>query len=1006
MSPKRPWGNYRSSMQTALFPLSALCCVLTALSCSLHAQATQPASMPLPGPPGYGVDFWREAEGLPQSRIRAVLQTHDGYIWLGTDNGVVRFNGSAFTSFTVETGSLRDNEVWALREDDDHALWIGTYGGGVTRYKDGRFQTFTRANGLPDDVVLHIDKDAAGDLWLATPEGLSRYSHGVFSSFGTADRASFGPMCVGTPGQVFIATASRVLQFADGRFTPVRDLTRDGDSAVEQLLCARDGSLWTGFGNAVVRQWKNGVVKTYSPGPTDAPQVTLLYEDPSGGIWAAYGNGLHKLRGDRFENVLLEDGKSDIGTVYSMATDTEGGIWAGLQSGGIIRLRVNRISTLTSADGLPNDSARSVYQDKQGVIWIGTASGFASYRDGKLVPWSSLDGRRLGAVRSFAEDGRGRLWVAAGKDLLLMQNGHLTRFPGWEGHSEIEVVYRDSRDGMWVCTDGDGIYHLDSKLSGPFQNLRDSDGLAGNRVRAILDDRHGALWISVFGVGVIRYWNGSFTSYVSNGNAGGGLAGDRVIAIHEDEEGTLWFATRGGLTRLKDGKFFSYPSSSGLLTSFVYSILDDGRGNFWFSCAQGLFRVAKSELRDYADGRIHKITSVGYGVRDGMKTRAFNVGNQPAAWKTADGVLMFSSLKGLVMLDPGRLTPSNFVPPVYIEGASINKSKLDLNGDIRVPQGAGAVEIDYAALSYSDPEKMRFKYMLIGFDTDWVDAGNRRFAYYTNLPPGDFRFRVIAGNVAGLWSQQGASFGFYLTPHFYQTRLFWSAIAVGLLLLAWLFYRLHMHEVRARYAAVLTERNRISQDIHDTFAQNLAGIALQLDSMTMQLEEIPRGLRERLDEACNLTRYSLAEARRAVMDLRSDDLERADLPVALPEIATRLVGAADVETSIVVTGTPHRLNAVTEKNLLRIFQEAMANALKHAQAENIRIELKYVPEGLELRVKDDGRGFDAERTVSLVIGHYGLIGMRERAERIGGCLTLTSAPGQGTELLVVVPFSA
>ena len=980
-------------------PVLLLACLLTL---SGHAISTAAIRLP-PGTPGYGVDSWREAEGLPQSRIRAILQTHDGYIWLGTDNGVVRFNGSTFTSFTVETGSLKDNEVWALCEDNEHALWIGTYGGGVTRYKDGGFQTFTRANGLPDDVVTHIEKDSSGDLWISTPDGLSRYSRGNFSSYGMADRSSFGPMCVGSAGPVYIATASRVLQFADGRFQTMTGVVREGDSAIEQLLCAHDGSLWIGFGNSVIRQWKDGRLTDYAPKHTAAPQVTLLYEDPSGGIWAAYGERLHQLRDGRFETVLLEDGKTDLGIVYSMTVDSEGGIWAGLQSGGMVRLRVNRISTIASGEGLPNDSARAVYQDQHGAIWVGTASGFGKYADGALIPYTEVNGHRLGAVRSFAEDAQGRLWVAAGKDLLVMQNGRLSPFPGWDGHSEIEVVYRDVRDGMWVGTDGDGLYHLDNgKGSSVFRNFRDRDGLPGNRIRALIEDRNGALWFSVFGSGVVRYSGGVFTSY----DAASGLAGTRVTAIHQDEEGALWFATRRGLTRLKGGKFFSYRSESGMLTNFVYSILDDGKGNFWFSCAQGLFKVGKAELRDYADGRIRKITSVSYGVRDGMKTRAFNVGNQPAAWKTSDGILLFSSMKGVVMVDPDRLAPGNYVPPVYVESVSINKQKLPPNSQPRLPLGAGEAEINYTALSYTDPEKLRFRYMLEGVDTDWVDAGSRRFAYYANLPPGNFRFHVIAGNVDGPWNRQGAVFAFYLTPHYYQTKPFWAAVASGLLLLAWVFYRLHMLELKARYSAVLAERNRISQDIHDTFAQNLAGIALQLDSMTMQLEEIPAGLRESIDEACNLTRYSLAEARRTVTDLRSDELERAELPAALPEIATRLVGTAAVETSIQVTGTPHRLNAVTEKNLLRIFQEAMANALKHSQAETIRIELKYGPEGLALRVKDNGRGFNAERTISLGIGHYGLTGMRERAERIGGCLTLTSAPGEGTELLVVVPFSA
>jgi len=265
---------------------------------------------------------------------------------------------------------------------------------------------------------------------------------------------------------------------------------------------------------------------------------------------------------------------------------------------------------------------------------------------------------------------------------------------------------------------------------------------------------------------------------------------------------------------------------------------------------------------------------------------------------------------------------------------------------------------------------------------------------------------VIAGTVSGSWNEVGASFGFYLRPHLYQTRAFLGAIILGALLLAWLIYRLRMHDLKARYSAVLAERNRISQDIHDTFAQNLAGIALQLDSLTMQLEEIPQGLRERLDEACNLTRYSLAEVRRAVGDLRSDEIEKQELPTALPAIARKMAANSAIQPSVLVVGAPKRLNAVTEKNLLRIFQEALANAIKHAHAQAIDVELRYEREDLVLRVRDDGRGFDAETAIPLGIGHYGLTGMRDRAERIGGRFTLRSAPGEGTEVLIIVPLSA
>jgi signal transduction histidine kinase/ligand-binding sensor domain-containing protein len=954
-----------------------------------------------PASPSYGVDLWREAEGLPQSRVRAIVQTHDGYIWLGTDGGAVRYNGASFTAFTVETGNLRDNEVWALQEDDENALWIGTYGGGLTRLKDGRFETFTTSDGLPDDIVTRIEKDSSGDLWISTASGFSRYSHGRF----TRMEAPGGPtvsgrdtICARTAGGVFVSTGSQVLRVSNGRFEPLTGLVRQGDGSIDRLTCAADGSLWIGFSNGAIKNWKNGRIDTFTPRSGSAVQITLLYEDPTGGVWAALGRTIYQLRNGRFERLRLEDDRTDLGAVYSMHVDREGSIWVGLQANGLARLRVTQISTLAAPAGLPDDIARCVFEDRHGGVWVGTSGGFGRYRKGTLLSYTSLPEGYSGPVRSFAEDAQGRLWIAAGKDLLLLVQGRLTAFSGWRASSVITVIYKDTVGGMWVGTDWDGLYQWTGKA---FRNYRTGDGLAGNRIRALLRDRQGALWIGAVGAGVSRLSQGRFTNY----GIGAGLAGNRVYAIHEDEDGTLWFATRDGLTRLKDGKFFSYTSASGLLVNFVYSILDDGLGNFWFSSAQGIFKVSKSELADFADRRAKKVTSVSYGMRDGMKTRACNVGNQPVAWKTTDGLLLFSSLKGVVVVAPGRLTSSSYVPPVHIEGVTVNRRKQPLDREPSLPVGAGEVQIDYAALSYLNLEKVRYKYMLAGFDPDWVDAGDRRFAYYANLPPGAYRFHVIAGSLDGQWNQQGAYFGFHLRPRFYQSWWFWGAAASAGLLITWVFIRLRIHALKASHSAVLAERHRISQDIHDTFAQNLAGIALQLDSVSMQLEEIPPGVRGRLDEACNLTRYSLAEARRTLTDLRSDELEGTDLTVALPEIASRLLGGSAVRTTMRVAGTPRKLGPVTRKTLIRIFQEAMANALKHAYAESIEVQLRYEEAGLVLAVKDDGRGFDAERAIPLTVGHYGLTGMRERAERIGGRMALTSAPGQGTELVVFVPFA-
>jgi signal transduction histidine kinase/ligand-binding sensor domain-containing protein len=949
----------------------------------------------------YGINFWREAEGLPQSRIRAITQTRDGYLWLGTDNGAVRFNGANFNAFTVETGSLKDNEVWSLQEDNDGGLWIGTYGGGLTLFRDGRFTTFTQADGLLDDIITQLDKDPEGNIWMGTPSGVTRFSNGVFTNFTIKDglvNNHINAICAHSPFGVLVAAGSKLFRFQDGKFTSDDALVKEGDGEIEHILSSSNGSLWFSFSSPVIKKWKDGIITAYTRKNNLTPHIDSIYEDEHGTFWAVLENGLNKLQDEKFIPVPLESGSAKIGVIYSLFSDSQGNMWLGLQSNGLGRLRIKEISTISEEDGLSNDSTRAVFEDSQKNLWIGTAGGFSIYRNGAISNYESFEGKRFSSIRSFAEDDNGNIWIAAGKSLLLMKNGKLTQFSGWTSRFDIKVIYRDPKGFIWIGTDGDGLFKYEA---GNFINYQTQDGLAGNNVRGILYDRQGAIWISCSGNGISKYLNGKFTNYTTQN----GLAGNRVLVLYEDDEGTLWFGTREGLSRFKNEKFFSYTAESGLFVGFIYTILDDSKGNFWFSCAKGLFRVSKAELNEFAEGQRKKVTSVDYGVSDGLKTRAFNLGNQPAAWKTREGSLMFSSLKGLVVVDPNRISSSSFIPPVYIEEIILNREKYSSENQPEIPSGNGEVELHFAALNYLSPEKLRFKYKLEGYDEDWIDAGTRRFAYYTNLPPGQYRFRVTAGNVDGVWNEQGALFSFYLQPHFYQTRWFFLLIIAVVILIAGLLYRLHIFEVKARYSAVLAERNRIALEIHDTLAQNLAGIALHLDSVKMKLVEMPGDLRESINTACNLTRYSLSEARRAVSDLRSDELENQELGAALPEIANRLTADTPIHVNINVTGVSRKLNPVTEKNLLRIFQEALANAVKHSQAGNVEIELKYGINSLILRVADDGKGFNTDNIKLLSIGHYGLIGMRERAERFGGHLVLTSKPGKGTDLNVELSYS-
>jgi ligand-binding sensor domain-containing protein len=718
----------------------------------------------------YGVDYWREAEGFAQSRVRAIVQSRDGYMWLGTDGGLVRFNGESFTAFNIQTGALHDNEVWALQEDDEGGLWIGTYGGGLTLLKDGRFRTFTTADGLPDDVVVSLAKDRQGNIWVITPRGLARASHGVFTRVTPADglpEARVLAVCGAASQGVVVAARNGVYRSLGGRFEslpPAEDLGVPG-----RLVCGSDGSVWIGYSSGAIEQRKGGVSKVFAPLRNAPGAVSQLYEDPQGGVWAVVGRRIAKLRNGAFETVPVEGGADGLGPVYTLCMDREGGVWLGLRSNGLARLRTRRLTTLSVEDGLPDDRTLAVFEDRSGDIWVGTSDGLARYHDGRFATWTGVNGSHLGDVRSIAEDSNGTLWISAGKDLLWMKSGRFVPVPNWAGVPEIEAIYKDAAGRMWIASDGAGLFEYSA---GAFRNFRTTDGLAGDHVRAIMGDRRGALWISASGKGVSRYFDGKFTTFTTRD----GLAGDRVVAIHEDEEGALWFATRRGLSRLKDGVFFTW-RESGLPTDFVYAIVDDGRGSFWFSSAQGVFKAAKRELREFAAGKVKRIVSVAYGEKDGMKTRAGNVGNQPVALKTAGGQLLFTSMKGLVVVDPDRILPDTFVPPVYIEKVVINKKDQPPGRYVQLPLGAGEIEIHYAAPCYSEPEKLRFRYLLEGFDRDWIDAGGRRFTYYANLSPGSYRFRVVAGKTDGGWNESGAAFSFYLKPPFYRTPLF-AGIAV------------------------------------------------------------------------------------------------------------------------------------------------------------------------------------------------------------------------------------
>lgn len=954
----------------------------------------------------YLSDVWQTEEGLPQNGIQAITQTRDGYLWLGTPGGLVRFDGVRFTVFNQ--GQFRNNNIHALLEDRLGRLWIGTYGAGLYRYEDGHFLAVGTDAGLESNLIRTLYESSDGTLWVGT--------HGGGVSF------------------------SR-----DGRFRTLR--AKDGltNDIVRVIYEDRDRRLWIGTNASGLNHWTGHDILAYtlkagrlaSYAPSDAvsnDNVLALLHDRQGELWIGTdGGGLWRLTGERRDALVHE--AAEINGVRRLLEDGHGDLWIGTDGGGLHRWRNGRFEAITSRDGLPSDIVLSLLEDRERNLWVGTRDGLLRLKNGKFFVYTTkhglandfvtaLHGSRDGSlwvgtrvgldrlekghasptrfrarlphdiVLSLLVDRSGVLWVGTLHGLFRVENGRTTRFSTAEGlqGNYVAALAQASDGGIWVGTHA-GLDHL---KEGHVRHVAVPDGILPD-VATIYESADGTVWVGTDGAGLGRLKDDQWHFYGTEE----GLAHASVTGLYDDGE-SLWVTTRQGLNRLNNGRLHRYTTQNGLPSNQLFAVVDDGRGYLWLTSYAGIFRVEKSSIDDLDAGRRQALTATAYGKSDGMKSSECNNGVQPAAWRGTDGRLWFATVKGLALIDPADIPRNSQPPPVVIEHVRINDEPVPLRQAGALPPGQTRLEFHYTALSFSSPARVRFRYKLEGFDADWIDAGSRRVGYYTNIPPGQYRFRVIASNEDGVWNQAGAAFDFRLRARFYRTVGFWIAVVAAVGVLSLLLYRLRVRRLTAQFAAVLTERNRIAREIHDTLAQSFVGIGVQLETVAKLQPTSPDEARRRLDRARILVRSSLADARRTVWNLRSQALEDADLPGALREVAEQLSG--DSQVAVHIKGRRRRLPADVEDNLLRIGQEALANAVRHAQAQSIRVDLTFGDGHIRLSVRDDGRGFDVKSAARSGNDHFGLAGMRERVLHLGGELTLISHIGQGAEVIVDVPI--
>jgi len=954
----------------------------------------------------YTRTVWTQEHGLPQDTVRAIAQTKDGYLWLGTDEGLAQFDGYDFVVFNKENGALPSNSVGTLWAAKDGSLWIGTLGG-LTRYRNGKFTTYTNKDGLSDTSISSITEDRSGAIWVVAGVSVNRFQDGKFTNYsprpGLPIQAVRTVYC-GRDGSIYVAGFGGVVRLEGNQFVSV--LGPLGDIVVS-LMQDSHGNLWVGGSFGLITRSPSGELRHYS-NKDGLPDNYLrsVWEDRDGNLWAGTDGGLARLENGRFVSSPLAS-THELEWVRCIYEDTEGNLWVGMSSG-LNRLRNDLFSMYGESEGLPSDEPTTVYQDHRGRIWVGFHDrGLVELADGKPARvYTQKDGLPSNEIFSIRENREGDLLIAARGGPSRLHDGYFVN-PVMSDPLNRRVAFdylQDHRGGVWVASPAGVI-----ELEGSRHRIAIPGGSQLNYDAVVLcETRDGSLWAGTYGEGLWRLKHGGLNGEQPRlYTLADGLSSNQIRSLVEGTDGTLWIGTfGGGLDALRNGQFYHITVRDGLLSDNVSHIEDDGHGSLWLSTTRGICRIRKQDIWDFVSGKISKVQPVNYGVADGLRSAQCAPGypTSRGGTMTSDGRLWFPTSRGLAVLDPNDHRAAPAAPVVHLLEVAVDGRPISVTDSERLSPGNGRMQFRYTGIYLSAPERVLYSYRLEGLDGEWVRSVARRVTNYNSLPHGHYRFTVRASVPNGPPGE--ASFAFELLPHFYETawfRYFCAALAAAGI---WGLYNLRLRQIRQRFSLVLDERGRLAREIHDTLAQGFVGISSQLDAVALTLNGQVDLARKHLDLARKMVRHSLTEARRSVMDLRASALEGHNLPSALSEAANQWTAGSAIQIRVDVEGENRPLPEETEQHLLRIAQEAVTNAVKHAQASHVRIHLEMAGRSLSLRVADDGRGFEQDEAFSEVGGHFGLLGMRERAERLGGELKLHSELGQGTEVAVTVPLSS
>jgi signal transduction histidine kinase/ligand-binding sensor domain-containing protein len=986
------------------------CATLILLACCPCASALNP-SLDIDQ---YAHNAWTVRGGFFKGSIAAIAQTPNGYLWLGTESGLVHFDGVRTVPWRPPAGEhLPDGSIRSLLATRDGRLWIGTTKG-LASWKDGKLTHYPEVAGQ----VRPLLEDREGTVWFGGSVASTGRLCAIASSGIHCDGAdgSFGREVLSlyedSRGYLWAGTFSGLWRWKPG---PPKLYPMDPISAMEG---AGDALLLSTRGG--IKQLVDGKAEAYPlPGIQRLVRPIRLFRDRDSGLWiGTIDQGLLHVHQGRTDQFARPDGLSG-DFVQSLFEDREGNLWV-VTGGGLDRFRDFAIPTISLNQGLSNATVSSILAARDGSVWVGTNDGFNRWKDGQITIYrKGTSGLPDDSVEAAFEDYRGRIWVATRRGVGYFENGRFAAVSVPAG--QIRSIDGDRLGNLWLNKDQELLHLLGETVVEriPWSRLGREDP------RALLPDPiQGGLWIGFFQGGLAYFKGGQVRASYAGAE---GLGEGRVSGLQLDRDGALLAATDGGLSRVKNGQVATLTSKNGLPCDTVRAVLEDDDRSFWLYMACGLVRIARPELEAWSTDSKRTIQTTVFDSSDGLTSHALPIRNfNPRFAQSADGKLWFANSDGVSVIDPHNLHFNKLPPPVNIEQIIADRKTHEASLNLHLPPLVRDVEIDYTALSLVAPEKIRFRVKLEGRDPDWKDVGNERKASYNDLPPRNYRFRVKACNNSGVWNEAGASFDFSIDPAYYQTAWFKASCVAAFLGLLWALYRYRLHQIAQQFNTRLdervNERTRIARDLHDTLLQSFQGLMLRFQVAHDEIPPHAGEARKTLEAALDHAAQAITEGRDAVQGLRSSSVETNDLARAIGSLGEELAGGQEraggeelagdesnsnrVESFVEVEGTPRDIHPILRDEIYRIAGEALRNAFRHAQARRIEVTIWYGERQFRLRVRDDGKGIAPEVLDEQGrAGHWGLAGMRERAQLIGGELEIWSQQESGTQVELNIPAS-